>query len=186
MSAGPGRLAVGPREHVVQFYGHEEELAGSVGGYLAEALGSGAVAVVVCTAAHWLAFGERLTAAGIDVAAARDAGALIVADAAETMGLFLIGDQPDPGDFQRVIGGLIRRAAAAGRPVRIYGEMVALLWDAGLVSAAIELEALWSELAALLSFSLVCGYPVRSVSGDDHADALAQVCGLHSAIVSGA
>ncbi len=182
MSAGAGRLSVPPRGHVVQFYGHDGELAESVGGYLAEALESGAAAVVVSTAAHWLAFSERLTAAGIDVTAARAAGDLVVADAAATLRLFLTGDQPDPGDFQRVIGGLIRLAAGGGRAVRIYGEMVALLWDAGQVSAAIELEALWNELGALLSFSLVCGYPVQSVSGDGHADALHQVCGLHSAI----
>jgi hypothetical protein len=170
----------------VQFYGHDEELAESVGGYVAEALESGAAAVVVSTAAHWLAFDEQLTSAGIDVAAARALGVLVVVDAAETMKGFLIGDQPDPGDFQRVIGGLIRRAARGGRPVHIYGEMVALLWDAGHVSAAIELEALWNELAALLPFSLVCGYSAQSVSGDGHADALHQVCGLHSAIAGAA
>lgn len=40
MSAGAGRLAVGPREHVVQFYGDDGELAECVGAYLAEGLES--------------------------------------------------------------------------------------------------------------------------------------------------
>ena len=71
---------------------------------------------------------------------------------------------------------------AGGRkgPVRVYGEMVALLWEAGLVTAAIDVEALWNEIAARYSFSLLCGYPAASVAGPEHADALALVCGAHS------
>ena len=56
--------------HVVQFYGHEEELADRVAGYLLGALQHGGVAVVIATAAHRRAFETRLTRAGVDVAAA--------------------------------------------------------------------------------------------------------------------
>ena len=37
----------------------------------------------------------------------------------------------DGAAFDRVIGTPIRQAAADGRPVRAYGELVALLWDTG-------------------------------------------------------
>ena len=82
-----------------------------------------------------------------------------------------------------MIGGLIRQARTGGRPVRAYGEMVALLWDDGLVNAAIQLETMWNELGRAHSFSLFCGYPARSVTGDGHLDAFAAVCRLHREVV---
>jgi anti-sigma regulatory factor (Ser/Thr protein kinase) len=62
--------------------------------------------------------------------------------------------------------------------------MVSLLWDAGDVLAAIELETLWNELALEVPFSLYCAYRKESVSGHECADALARVCHLHSAVVA--
>jgi hypothetical protein len=59
--------------------------------------------------------------------------------------------------------------------------MVALLWDAGQVMLALELEALWNDLAAELPFALLCGYPARLASGDGHA--LEQVCRLHADVL---
>jgi hypothetical protein len=83
--------------------------------------------------------------------------------------------------FDRVIGSLIRRAAATGRPVRAYGELVALLWDDGLVNEAVQLEALWNELGDEYPFSLFCGYRAESATRD--IDAFAEVCRLHQAVI---
>ena len=89
----------------------------------------------------------------------------------------------DPKAFRRVIGSLLERAAAAGRPVRAYGEMVALLWEAGDVLAAIELEELWNDIARDHDFGLLCGYRSASVAGDHHDAARQRVCCLHSAVL---
>ena len=85
--------------------------------------------------------------------------------------------------FFEVIGGVIRDAVGTGRPVRAYGEMVALLWEAGDVLAAIDLETLWNELASELPFALYCAYHSESVAANEHADALHDVCRLHSAVI---
>jgi anti-sigma regulatory factor (Ser/Thr protein kinase) len=61
--------------------------------------------------------------------------------------------------------------------------MVALLWDAGDVLAAIELEELWNELGRELQFSLLCAYRSESVTAPEHADALQRVCHLHSSVL---
>ena len=61
--------------------------------------------------------------------------------------------------------------------------MVALLWDAGQVAAAIEVESLWNRLGLQLPFSLFCAYSSQAVAGDDHLGAVQQICHLHSAIV---
>jgi hypothetical protein len=171
--------------HVVQFYGHEEELADQVAGYLLDALRDGGAAVVIAIAAHRQVFEGRLTQAGVDLAAAARDGRYQVQDAGDTVRALTPGGRPDPDTFDRLIGGLIRRAGQRGRPVRAYGEMVALLWDAGLVNAAVELEEMWNSLGQRYSFSLFCGYPASSVSGDGQLEAFTEVCRLHRSVVGG-
>ena len=177
--------AVGPGDHVVQFYGADEELAVTVGGYLAEGIRSGDGILIVATAPHRLVFAAELARAGIDLAGERDAGRLVTEDAAEVLDRFLVGDVLDHERFRSVASDLILRVAAGGRPVRIYAEMVAVLWDAGQVGLAVELEELWNGLGALLPFALLCAYPSRLMPGAETADAVREVCLLHSA-VSGA
>ena len=171
--------------HVVQFYGHEEELAARVAGYLLGALRHDGVAVVIATAAHRRAFEARLTRAGVDVAAAARAGTYRTLDAGEAVRTLTAGGQLDRGAFDRVIGRLIADAGQGERPVRAYGEMVALLWDAGLVNDAVQLEEMWSSLGLTRPFSLFCSYPARSVTGDGHLEAFAEVCRLHGSVVGG-
>ena len=173
------------RGHVVQFYGHEEELADRVAGYLLGALQHDGVAVVIATAAHRGAFERRLTRAGVDLAAAARAGTYQTLDAGDAVRALTTGGQLDRGAFDRVIGSLIADAGQGERPVRAYGEMVALLWDAGLVNDAVQLEQMWGSLGLTHSFSLFCSYPARSVTGDGHLEAFAEVCRLHGSVVGG-
>lgn len=169
--------------HVVQFYGNDQELIERVVDYLADGIADGDVVVVVATETHRRAFDASLSAGGVDVAAARAKGCYLVLDAETTMSQFLVSDWPEPAAFEATVGALIRQALQTGRAVRAYGEMVALLWDAGHVNAAIELEVLWNALASQLPFSLFCAYPSQAVAGGDHPDSFTEVCRLHSAIV---
>jgi len=182
-SSRTDQLTLDPRDHVVEFYGADDELAAPVSSYLGEGLKAGGSAVVMASAAHQLAFAAELVAAGIDVGAAQAAGRLLMLDASESLHGFLSGDRLDRARFDSAIGGLIRRAATTGPPVCVYGEMVALLWDGGHVNAALELEELWNDLASGLPFSLWCAYPARLAAGAGNADAVEQVCRLHSSVI---
>jgi DcmR-like sensory protein len=180
MVVGTENLNVG--HHVVQFYGHDGELADRVSDYLLGAFDGKGVAIVIATPEHRSEFEARLAKAGADLAAAQAGGTYLALDARETLcELMTAGAALDGAAFDRVIGRVIRSAAAAGRPVLAYGELVALLWDDGLVNAAVQLEALWDELGRSHSFSLFCGYRAASVSHD--VGAFAEVCRLHQAIV---
>src|SRR6201993_3840250 len=75
---------------------------------------------------------------------------------------------------------MLRQAAKAGRPVRVFGEMVSLLWDAGLIDAAIEVEAMWNELGAQYQFSLLCAYPAPPAVCAHQLDAVTEVCRAHT------
>ena len=148
--------------------------------------------MVVATPAHRAAFGATLasfaptegsvTAEGSVTTEGR-AGRLLMADAAGMLRGFLAGDRLDSAGFQAAAADLIRRAASAGQPVRIYAEMVALLWDAGRVTLALELESLWNDLAVQLPFRLLCAYPARMMTGHDDDRDAAEVRRLHSKVV---
>ena len=170
-----------PHDHTVQFYQEEEELVHSVAGYLAAAIRADEVAVVVATEAHRFEFEASMAASGIDVKDARARGALIAFDAQELLDVLMIGEGPDAGRFDALVGGLIRSASPRGRPVRVYGEMVALLCEAGNVNAAIVVERLWNALGRDQPFSLRCAYPLKAVADD--ASPLSVLCDEHSAVV---
>jgi hypothetical protein len=176
---GAENLNVG--RHVVQFYGRDEELAERVTDYLLGALASGGVAIVIATPEHRHEFETRLAQAGVDLAAARDDGSYLARDAGQMLSELMVADKLDSAAFDRVTGAVIAAAGVGGRPVRAFGEMVALLWDDGLVSDAVQLEAMWEELGGRHPFSLFCGYRTDAVTRD--MDAFAEVCRLHGEIV---
>jgi hypothetical protein len=140
-------------EHVVTFYDRESELAQTVGSYLADAIDAGGSGIMIATETHRRAFEAELQRAGIDAAQAFADKALWSLDAAQTLAGLMPSGHIDAQAFRREVGSIIRGAARAGRPVRAFGEMVALLWDAGDVLGAIELEELWTQLGSELPFS---------------------------------
>lgn len=172
--------------HVVQFYDHDEELADRVAGYLRDVLDGGGAAIVIATAAHRQAIQDRLSEGGADLTAAAGRGDYVALDAAGTMAAFTTpAGRIDRDEFERVIGGLIASAGRDGRPVRVYGEMVALLWQDGLVNDAVQLEEMWNELGRRQSFSLLCSYPTASLAGGGHLEAFAEMCRLHDEVTGG-
>jgi anti-sigma regulatory factor (Ser/Thr protein kinase) len=172
-----------PHDHVVQFYAHDAELIVSATRFLAEGLLAGEAAIIVGTSAHAVAFEAAIAEAGVDIAEARRSERLITLDADEAMSRITIDGSIDADAFADEIGGLISRAGAPCRRVRIYGEMVALLWDAGRVAEAIELESLWNDLGRRVPFALFCAYPAHSVANTEVAESFLHVCHLHSAVV---
>jgi anti-sigma regulatory factor (Ser/Thr protein kinase) len=174
---------VAPKEHVVLFYESDKELARIAGAYLTEAVATGSVAVVVASESHRAMLEREVASAGFDLHELRTSGSWITLDAAETISRLVIGGRPDPAAFETAVGELIVGIAEQGRSVCAYGEMVALLWDARQVNAAIELEQLWNDLGERTPFSLFCSYASASLSDPSHADDFEVVCSHHSAVV---
>lgn len=167
--------------HLVQFYRDDQELARSVARFLGDGLAVGGSAVAIATAPHRLSFQAQL-----QHDAPQAASRLTVVDAEELLHRFLDGNQLDHARFREAATGVIEQAASAGEPVRVYGEMVAVLWDAGQVELALELEGLWNDLARDLPFTLLCGYPASllTTGGEPPASAVQQVCHLHTSVIS--
>ena len=71
----------------------------------------------------------------------------------------MINNWPDENLFRLLVIGLLHRAKRNKRPVRAFGEMVALLWAQGFNGATVQLEHLWNNFCETEAFSLFCAYP---------------------------
>jgi hypothetical protein len=175
-------LSAGPGDHAVAFY-HENELAALVGGYLQSAVSGGGAAVVMATPEHRFGVDAWLAAAGIDLPDAWADGSYVPLDAGQIIRRFTINGRPDPASFWETMSPVLAAVSRKRGPVRVFGEMVAVLWETGLVDAALELEALWNEIAGQYPFALLCAYPAIALSDAAHSDSFAQVCCAHSVVL---
>lgn len=174
---------IGEHEHCVQFYESDKFLVDSLAGFIGTGLEKGQGCIVVGTKEHRDELDEQLAAKGFDLETARATGQYLSLDAGETLSKFTVDGYPNPALFREVIGNVIY-SAGSGRPfVRIFGEMVSLLWAEGKRGEAISLEGLWNELHKTHSFSLLCGYPLNGFCGEDMAEPLHGVCAAHSSVI---
>lgn len=173
------------REHVVSFHDTEKFLCDTVTRFVGPALHDGGAAIVVATAAHRHGFEQALLRSGFDVEHAVDADRYLTFDAAELLARFMVDGVPDPRRFEDVIGAVLSRAGAGAgdRRVRVYGEMVALLWADGETAAAIALERLWNDLADRHEFALLCAYPMTAFGDAASAAAFQRICATHATVI---
>jgi hypothetical protein len=169
-------------DHLVEFYETESLLVESVRNFFRPALLAGDPVILVATPGHRSAFVAALEASGVDVQEARRNGRFVDLDAEETLGKFMVDGAPDPDLFDRVVGGLVRSSGRLNPRMRIYGEMVALLWDEDNRDAAIALENLWNDLSERERYTLLCAYPLSSMEwGPDNAP-FREICSTHSSV----
>src|SRR5215470_5507763 len=150
------------REHSVQFYGDDAALVGHVVEMAAAALDAGAAALLVATGPHRDAIASALRGRGFDVDALIARGAFIALDAAATLDAICVDGVPNAERFDAVVGETVRAAVerVPARRVRIFGEMVDLLWRRGDPGGPVRLEDLWHELLAHAPIDLTCAYGV--------------------------
>lgn len=162
MGMGGDHIGAGtavPDDHLVQFYDGDGHLAAPVARYLLEALRCGGTGVVLASRQHRGAVAARLAAQGANLEEARGSGALVERDAAEMVAAVQRGRGVDQRYCDQVVGDVVASAVRRGGPVRIFGELVALLGEERGLGAALQLEAWWNALAARAPFSLYCAYP---------------------------
>lgn len=174
---------MGDGEHFVQFYETDVFLLNTLAGFMSGGLEAGDACIVVATKPHREGLDVRLQAYGLDTAAVRGRGQYLSLDADDTLSKFMVDGSPEPKRFLDAIRSIIARAGE-GRPrVRVFGEMVALLWAEGNRAAAIRLEELWNDLGKTESFTLFCAYPMSGFGGQALAEPLGDVCSAHTRVI---
>lgn len=172
--------AIDDHGHLVQFYESDSFLAECVRDFIVAGFERDEAAIIVATKEHRVAIDELLEATDFDLQQLRNEGRYVLLDAHETLSRFMVDGEPERALFSAAVGSQVARAAEAGDGVRIFGEMVAVLWANGNVAGAIRLEEMWNELAKALPFSLLCGYPISDFSD---AETFRSVCSAHTRVI---
>jgi anti-sigma regulatory factor (Ser/Thr protein kinase) len=169
-------------DHRVGFYDEDRELVDLVAQFVADGRALGQPALLLMTRAHAEGLKAALTELGLDPAAEQASGGLVIADAEETLGTFLVDGDVVPERFAATIDAVLLPLLRDGGPARAFGEMVGLLWEQGNVTAALDLERLWTTVTGAHPVSLLCAYPSSSLEHSRLSDVTA-LCGHHSDLV---
>lgn len=149
-------------DHVCQVYDDELRFLDSLTGFIGHGLWNGEAAVVIASPAHVAGLEQRLRLTGLDLAHLRADDRFITLSPETTLAQFMLDSWPDGELFVRTISAIVARARGAGRPVRGFGEMVALLWERQQYAATVRLEFLWQRLIERERLQVLCSYPSRS------------------------
>jgi len=145
--------------HLVQFYRSSDNLLAQLGEFVGCGLRSGDNCLIIATPDHLEGLNNELKKHGHGINRAQQTGRFVVLDAKETLNQIMVNNLPDRNQFFQVIGSLVENFVQTNKPIRAFGEMVALLWQSGNKEAVLALENLWNELAEIYQFSLFCAYP---------------------------
>jgi hypothetical protein len=159
--------------HSVQFYQDDTFLTESITRFIKEGLAVNETVLIIATALHREELRKGLTPQEVTH------DKLWFLDASEQLSKFMSDGWPNERRFKNVVGTLIGPASKHG-PVRVFGEMVALLWANGNPSAAMRLEVLWNELMKEQSFALLCAYPMANFSQENGKDSVTTLSRLHT------
>jgi hypothetical protein len=171
-------------EHAVQIYRDEAGFMDCLEGFIGSGLRGGDSVIVIATAAHLHELEKRLRGYWHDLDRARWEDRYIAILPHEILAKFMVDGMPDEVLFQSAVRELLVRARGQGRRVRVFGEMVAILWAEGNGDAALRLEHLWTHLQASEKFPLFCAYP-RAQFKTDAEVSIQSVCAAHSRVIPG-
>ena len=171
-----------PCDHVIQLHTDEAFLTRAISEFVGTGLVQAEGAVVIATPEHAAAV-TRVLRGRMDVAAIEARTRLVILDAQATLDQFMVDGRPDHDRFFAIAGAVLDRVTAPGYPqMRLFGEMVDLLWDHNL-PATIELEELWNEVLAARRVSLLCAYQIDSFDRHAHRGVLRHLSRTHSHLV---
>jgi hypothetical protein len=162
MDPQTARILANPNHsHIVYPYTDDMRLADAVSFYTNNGLVRGHAVVRVVTDAHRREIKKYLQA-DFDVNALEATGQLLFYEAAEVLNTFMVDGKPNPALVKTGIETLIDRAhrderTGFTREVRLFGEVVNLLWPAN-CAAAEHVEELVNEVLQGYSIPLLCAY----------------------------
>lgn len=171
MLTGIDDVVVGTVDHAVLFYSSDAALGAAVAEHLAEGLLPGRRALALATGEHRAVIERALEDLGVDLPAVRATGRLVLLDAADVLTVLTVDGRLDAGRFRELVGELVSALAADGASLQVFGDLMALLWEAGQGDEALALEGLWEHLREEAPVQLLCAYPAPAA--DDRSGSAA-------------
>jgi hypothetical protein len=165
-----------PCGHVVYPYTDDVLVSQAVCLFASAGLRNHEGVILIMTRAHCDSITRRMEGEGFDLRALQSKGQLVCIVAEDLLPQLMDGDLPDEKSFKAIVSGLVCsvRNSANGAKVRVFGEMVSLLWNNNL-PAALRLEELWNDIIEAHSIALMCTYDLGATSADQFPEKLKAV-----------
>ena len=124
---------------------------------------------------------------GVNVFKLDTDGTLTFLNAHEGLARFMVDGLPNRQLFLASVGALVAAAKQVAksetRGLTVFGEMVAVLWEQGNKTGALQLEALWNDVLNDHAFHLHCAYPRSLFQHDADAMGMRAICDEHSHVL---
>jgi hypothetical protein len=172
-----------PSDHIVYSYADDNDLADAVTLFASAGLAKKEAVILVVTPNHSDVIWRRLEHEGFNMPELQESGQFLFADAADVLATFLLDGVIDEHRFKTGIGSMIDTARdhrGRARPVRLFGEMVDLIWISN-PDATLRLEQLGNEVIESHSVTVLCAY---ALGGDRPTSLPAPLLACHSRALS--
>jgi MEDS: MEthanogen/methylotroph, DcmR Sensory domain len=146
--------------HAAHYYRDDDALSGIVAEFVVDGLLAEQPALVIATQGHLTGILKRLADRSLDVARLEAERRLFFRDATALLPKIVKDGMPDRARFRSAVIPMLEEACANHEncAIRVYGDLVNVLWTAGNSAAAHRLEVLWNELAHERDIGVLCGY----------------------------
>jgi hypothetical protein len=156
-----------PGAHIVYPYTDEAQLAEAVCLFASTGIRKVEAVLLVLSEAHYEPVRAGLARQGLNLRDLEATGHLVCENAISLLGTFMFDGIIDEHKFKTRLGGMIEKAKGGNgkgkdRPVRVFGEMVDLIWMSH-PKATHRLEELWNDVIKTHSIPLLCAY---ALAGD--------------------
>jgi hypothetical protein len=153
-------------DHAAQFYANDSNLGVCALEYVYSGLRYQEMCVVIATPEKLINIQKGLRRRGVDINSELAKGRYITYDAEALLAEFMDDREIDLSEFNASMDRLVRHVASAKWPVRIFGEMTALLRQQKNPAALLHLEHALDRLSRSYRLSLYCAYPVSDGRGE--------------------
>jgi hypothetical protein len=172
-----------PSDHIVYSYTYDNDLADALMLFASAGLVKKEAVILFVTVKHADVIRRRLEQEGFNTPELQESGQLVFANAEDVLATFLVDGRIDEEGVKTGIGAMIDAASrhrGRARPVRVFDEMVDLIWISN-PKATLRLEELGNEAIESHSVALLCAY---SLGGSKPTSLPAPLLALHSHALS--
>jgi hypothetical protein len=164
--------------HGVEIYTRDEDLVDSVVSFFAAGIAAETPGAVIATSDHAAAITWGLGERGLD------SSRLFFLDAHQALDSIYEDGAISLSAFDRVVGGFLDLARRNGTgPIRVFGELVDLVWRRGDMASALLLERLTEEVVASQPIAVLCGYRLDVFDAELQREALPAICNCHTHVL---
>lgn len=166
--------------HLVKVCRDPEIKLEAVAHYVTEGLRNGEAVTVIARSRLRKSLKDYMGTLDFDTQSLLDQGQIKFFDAEFLLSSISLENEIDAEAFKKFIETPMSTIKSKYGKLRIYGEMVDILWQNDAHEMAIQLEDLWNDLFKTFEFSLLCTYSLNHIDPDAYEESLERICRCHT------